>query len=277
MADRADSGISPVKFLLTQNISYSLSCNALLFFNWQRGDNFNNVSLLHHFRYRSELTDNRSVAVRNSFTHELGIQYFFDSISRFLPDENTLDTQVDVRMGKNFSMAVFSSLTTRLFNSYRYTAGSAGNLIRNRSASFLTPMLWTLSSGFGYAFPHLGSLSLGLSAVRLTWIRDREVYRQQNLLEFYGVPKDKSFMIEYGFSLHLLVDRDFLKRIHWDCDLLIFKNYRKPVDMVMKNLIEIRISKFIKTTIQTQLYYEKEVSKTLQVMNMVSLGFYFIL
>jgi hypothetical protein len=276
-AETACFPVAAQRFRLSQDLEYSLSCSALYFLNRQHGDPVGNVSLLQHFSYRSQATRSGNVNISNYFLHDLGIQYFFDSISRFQPDENSLDTQVDVRIGKNLSFAVFSNLTTRMFNSYFYASGSSGNLKKTLSASFLTPLLCTLSSGFAWALPQLGTLSMGLSSAKLTWICNREVYRQQHIPEFYGVPQDKNLVFEYGLSVHLLVDRDFIKRVHWNCDLLIFKNFQNPVDLVMKNLIGIRINRFLKTSIQTRLYYETEVSKNIRMENLLSLGFYFYL
>jgi len=271
----ADPGISLVKFRLTQDMEYSFTFANILFLNWQQGDHTNLVSLLHHLKYRSQVSNDRNVIIRNSFMHDLGIQYFFDSVSRFQPDENTLNTQVEVRIGKNIAFSVFSNITTRIFNSYLYATDPAGNLLKTLSASFLTPLLWTLSTGLGWSFPKIGTLNLGLSAAKLTWIHNRKVYEKPEVEEFYGVPREKSYVFEYGLSVHLLVDKNFLKCVHWNCDLLVFKNYEKPVDLMMKNLIGIRINKFLKTSIQTRLYYENDVSRSIQVENIVSLGFYF--
>ena len=273
--DPADPEVSLVKFRFTQDLEYSVSFTALVYYNWQQGEHTNLVSLVHHLRYKSQFTNFRNIKISNYFIHFLGIQYFFDSISRFHPDENTLDTRMELKIGKNLAFNVFSNFTTCFFNSFNYTKDHNGDLLKTLSASFLTPLLWTFSTGLGWNFPQWGTLSLGLSAAKFTWIRNREVFSQQNIVEFYGVPKGKNHSIEYGFSMHLLVDKDFQNRVHWNCDLLIFKNYEKPVDLVMKNLIGLMINKFLKTSIQTRLFYEREVSKTIQFENMVSLGFYF--
>ena len=166
-------------------------------------------------------------------------------------------------------------MCTRLFPSYLYSTDPVGNLVRTSNTSFLTPLLLTCSVGFGYNFGGFGSFSLGISAAKFTWVRNKAVYNQQHIEKFYGVPRGKSYVYEYGLSVHLRVDKDLLKRVHWNCDLLIFKNYQMPADMILKNLIGIRISKFLKVSIQTRLFYETEVSKSIQSENMLSMGFYY--
>jgi len=275
LAHPADSGISNIIYRLGHDLEYSVSGTALLYSNWQKGNGNNNISLLHHLKYRSQITNDKNFCILNSFSHDLGIQYFFDSTSRFQPDENTLITRVEVRIGEKFNFTFFSNLTTRMFDSYVITTTQTGNLMKALNASFLTPMLWTFSTGFARVFQDFGTISLGVSAAKLTWIRNNEVYSQQEINDFYGVPKGKKHIFEYGLSMHVLVDKRFLNRVQWNCDLLIFKDYTEPFDLVMKNLIGIRLTKFLKTSLQTRLFYEKEVSKNIQLENLVSLGFYF--
>jgi hypothetical protein len=274
LLDPVDSGISLIRFRMTQDVEYSLSGTSLVFNNWHHGENRNLVSMLHHLHYRSLFTNHGNIKIINCFSHTLGIQYFFDSITRFQPDENTLDTRIESSIGKNLNFTFFSTLTTRMFNAYIYQTDQNGSLLKTLSASFLTPLIWTFSAGFGWTFTQLGTFSIGLSAGKFTWIRNRKVFDQQKTGIFYGIPKEKNHLFEYGFSLHLLVDKDFLNRVRWNCDLLVFKNAEKPFDLAVKNLIAIRINKYLQTSIQTRLFYEQQVSKSVQVENLLSLGFY---
>ncbi|MEI7500323.1 MAG: DUF3078 domain-containing protein [Bacteroidota bacterium] len=269
------NGLSLVKFCFTQDLEYSFTFSNILFLNWQQGNSNSQFSLLQRIKYRSQLNNTRNFTISTSFVHNLGIQFYFDSISRFQPDENTLDTRIEIRLRKNITFSLTSNLSTRLFNAYDYSSDQTGSLLKTLNSSFLTPLLCTFSAGLALTVPRVGMISLGLSAAKLTFIGNREIYTQNDILEFYGVPKEKRFVFEYGLSMHLLVDKNFLKRFQWNCDLLIFKNYEKPVDLVMKNLIGVRLNKFLKTSIQTRLFYEKQVSKSIQVENLVSLGFYF--
>ncbi|MFZ4520525.1 MAG: hypothetical protein ACOYNC_02400 [Bacteroidales bacterium] len=141
-------------------------------------------------------------------------------------------------------------------------------------ASFLTPLVWTFSAGPGCKLKGIGGFSLGITAAKLTWVYNKMVYQSQQTSEFYGVPREKGHVLEYGLTFQLLVDRNIFNRIHWNCDLKIFKNYGKPVDILVKNLIGIRIGKYIKTSVQTRISYEKEVSARLQMENLVTLGFF---
>jgi hypothetical protein len=271
----SDSGISLVQFRFTQDMEYAFTCSNLLMLNWQKGDGVGQLAMQQLVKYQSKLNYSRNFTISTSFIHSLGIQFFFDSISRFQPDENTLDTRMELKLRKNLTFTFHSNLTTRLFNGYDYSSDQGGTLLRTINSAFLTPLLGTFSAGFGWTVPRLGTFSLGLSAAKLTVVVNRDVFDQQDIMEFYGVPKEKGHWFEYGFSMHVMVDKDILKRVHWNCDLLIFKNYQKPIDLVVRNLIAIRLNKMLKATIQTRICYEKEVSENIQVENLFSLGLYF--
>lgn len=271
-----DPRISPLKFHLTQDLEYCVSFSNLLFFNWQHISGDNQAALFQYIKYKTKLNNSRNFTFSTSFVHNLGIQVFFDSISRFQPDENVMDTRFDIRIQKNLSLTVLSNVSTRMFNAYDYSSDTSGDLMRTLRAAFLTPLLCTFSAGLGYIVPRYGTLTLGLSAAKLTLIRNKEVYDELGISEFYGVARDNSHSFEYGLSLHLMVDKKFPGRVHWTCDALVFKNYKQPIDITIKNLIGIRINKFLKTTIQTRLLYEEQVSKCLQVENLITIGFFYI-
>ncbi len=270
-----NQGVSPLKYRLTQDLEYSISFSSLLFLNWQRVSGDNQAALFQHIKYKTKLDDTRKFTISTSFVHNLGIQVFFDSISRFQPDENVMDTRFDIRIKKNLCLTVLSNVSTRLFNAYDYSSDSTGDLMQTLRAAFLTPLLCTFSAGLGWTVPRYGTLTLGLSAAKLTLIRNKEVYDALGIPDFYGVPRNRSQSFEYGLSLHLIVDKKFPGRFHWTCDALVFKNYKKPIDVAIKNLIWIRINKFLKTSIQTRLLYEEQVSKCLQVENLITIGFFY--
>jgi hypothetical protein len=266
-----------VKFRIDQDLEYSLTFSNMLLLNRKEGPNINQVSVLHHLKYESRFNKDRKIKIVNSFVHDLGLQCIFDSLSRFEPDENTLDTRLEFRLLENFNLSVFSRLSTRFFNSYVYITDQAGKSCKTRNESFFTPLLMTISAGFNWVVPRFARVSFGLSSSKLTYILNKGIFDRINVPFFYGVPRGKNHLLEFGLSLHVLIDHDLSERIHWSSDVLLFKNYLKPVDLVLDNQVGIRINKFLKTSIKTQISYESEVSRNLQIENMISLGFYFSL
>jgi len=270
-------GTSLINLRFAQVLEYSLNFSTLFFLNWQHEKNTDQLTILQNIRYQSVLDNNRNFKLSNTFVHNLGLQVFFDSVTWFQMDDNTLDTKLEILLHRNLSYTFASNLNSRIFNGYDYHADPSGNPVRRLNSAFLTPLVWTFSTGLGWSWPRFGNINFGISSARLTVVRDKRVYEESGTNGFYGVPPDKDHLFEYGLSMHLLVDAEFKKRIHWICDMLLFKNYNDPIDMVLKNLVDVRINKFLKTSIQTRLFYEERVSKNLQVENLISVGFFFSL
>lgn len=269
----ADPGKSIVRIRFTQAMEYSVATSNLLLCNWQQAENSNQFSLLQHFRYSALLFDDHFFKITNIFLHNLGIQIFFDSLTKISLDDNTLDTRIEFGFGRLINLAILSNLSTRFFNGYDYQSDGSGLVTRIPGSSFLTPLIWTFSCGIGIQVPRFLMLNFGLSAARLTWIRDKKRLESSGSTNFFGVPKDKNHLFEFGLTMHLLIDKNLGGWGNWNCDILVFKNYNKSADLVLKNLIGIKINKFIKTSVQTRLIYEENVCKTLQIENLISVGF----
>jgi hypothetical protein len=271
------SSLPLLKLRISTEVSYSMTFSTLLFLNWQREKNANQFALLHNLRYRSTLGNGRGFLLTTVITHNLGLQCFFDSITRFQPDENIIDSRLDFRITRHLSWSLVSNVSTRLFNGYDYQVNDSGMTVRTLNSSFLTPLFWMLSTGFTVTMTNFGSLSFGLTGGKLTYVHNRRIYDAGGPDPFFGVPGSKGYLLEYGWSLHLLIDRDIFSRVHWNCDLLLFKNLNNAPDLAIRNLFSIRINKFLKASMQTRLYYEEQVSRRIQLENLVSVGFWFLL
>jgi hypothetical protein len=118
-------------------------------------------------------------------------------------------------------------------------------------------------------------LDIGISSAKLTWLLDQDIFDKTGCDSFYGVQKGRRKLIEYGLSVHLLIDRGIGKKLQWNCDLLLFKAGNSPADLTLKNLFAYRINRFLKTSLQTRLFYDEDVSKQLRMENLLSFGFDF--
>ncbi|MFH1159447.1 MAG: hypothetical protein V1733_00670 [bacterium] len=268
----ADPGRSLVRLRITQKIEYSLALSGILFVNWERERNANQLVLLQDLIYQWIAVNDRKFRVIQKFTHHLGVQYFFDSIARFHLDDNTLETRVEWKLRKNHGIFLSSCLSTRIFNAYTVTMNDSGYQVRSLNSSFLTPFTGIFSTGFQCKWPMFGSLNFGISSAKLTWIRDKSIYEAQQTEVCFGVPSTKKSLLEYGVSFQFLVDTDLVKWMHWNCDLLIFKNTDLPVDVSLKNQFGFRINRVLKVRLQTRVFYEEQVSRKVQIENMVSVG-----
>jgi len=262
------------KIKYEEELDYSFSFSSYLFLNWHHDKNANQLLLLQNLKYKFSLPGDSLVRFSGSFIHNLGLQSFIDSLTKIQIDDNTLNTRFDIRIHKNLNLSINSILTSRFMNGYDYSVDDSGRIVKILNSSFCTPLLWTFSGGFSIKWQGFGSLNLGVSTAKLTYIRDKSIFGKQKVTKYYGVPEGKDHVFEYGLSLQFLADKEFFKRIRWNCDLLVFKNYTAPVDVTLKNNFGIRINRFLKASIQTRIFYEETVSRSIQLENLVTFGFY---
>jgi hypothetical protein len=149
---------------------------------------------------------------------------------------------------------------------------NSGMQIKVLNSSFLTPLIWNVSCGIGYTWNGLGSLNVGISSFKLTSIQNKQIFPIRKITSYYGIEQGKTHLLEYGLSFQLLIEKDIFRILHWDCDLLLFKNYHSPVDLAFKNIFGIRINQFLKATIQTRIFYEEKLCKHLQFENLIAIG-----
>lgn len=272
--DSLIKGNSGKKLRYEQELDYSILVSSYLFLNWHHDKNANQLILLQNLKYKFSLPGDSLVRFSGSFVHNLGLQSYIDSLTKIQTDDNTLNTRFDIRIHKNLNFSINSTLASRFMNGYDYSVDDSGRIVKILNSSFCTPLLWTFSGGFSIKWQGFGSLNLGLSTTKLTYIRDKSIFGKQKVTKFYGVPEEKDHLFEYGLSLQFLVDKEFFKRIRWNCDLLVFKNYTAPVDVTLKNNFGIRINRFLKASIQTRIFYEETVSRSIQLENLVTFGFY---
>lgn len=260
---------------ISREFDYSVTFSDLLQLNRQHTTKSNQLEVSQNLRLQSTLVRKERVKFSNSVLHTLGVQFYFDSITRFQVDENILDTKLDLTIYRNFSGMFNSVLTTRIFNDYNYGLNDSGLMVRYLNSGFLTPLVWTFSLGFCWNWKEVIRLNFGLSTARLTYVRDKRVYSSPGTELFHGVPRNKPAALEYGFSFRLLIDKSFREKVFWKCEVGLFKNYNAPLDLSVRNDLDIRITKFLKTSIQTRIYYEESQSCHLQLENLISFGFNF--
>ena len=255
-------------------LDYSVSLNCLVHVNYQHGANLNQAGMNQNIRIKNTIDNNGAFRMTNTFVHILGFQHFFDSITQVCQDDNTLTTRIDLKLFKTLMLTFNSNLSSRLINNFDLQINDSGQQVRVLNASFLTPLQWVFSWGAGYNLPNFGSVSLGLTGGKLTYIRNKSIFDLRQTSLYYGVEKSKNYLLEYGLSFQLLIDRDVTKAFHWNCDLLLFKNYNTSIDMTLKNSFGLRINRFLKTSMSTKILYEERFSKHIQLENLLSVGFY---
>lgn len=227
---------------------------------------------MHQLRCRAMITNERNFKATGLLNHEIGLQWYIDSIWRFQPDVTSLEMKMEIRIIKYLLISINSTITSRIFNSHRYFTGSDGILNRQLQSGFLTPMIWTFASGFGWNNNRFGSFQVGLTGGKLTWVRYKAIYSILNVDKYFGVPHDKPFLFEFGLTMLVNVERKLSNAVKWTFELNAFKNYEKPIDFTLKNLFDWRLGKYFSGSVQTRLIYESEMTKKVQIENLFGFG-----
>lgn len=250
------------------DISLLFSGNYLI--NWARDPSDGSLLAMEEIKYRFSLEEKKRYLFTGQFTHTFAMQHFFDSITRVQADRNTLLFQIDLFPERTFRLAFTLQAETQLFDGYSVVTGSAG-IGRQRTSTFLTPLVVTISFGPGLYLKKTGMVKLGISGGKITWLRDKALANRY-AQSLYLLPEGKQALVEYGLILSFNADRELLKRLRWSCDLLLFKRYDKPAELNLKNQFSFRITRYLKAMLQTRVLYEDQLSKHLQMENILSVG-----
>jgi hypothetical protein len=266
---------SRARLVFDSKLDYSVSLAGYYFINGQKTVNPSQFSLCHSLKYRFIFSSREHLHFTTELVHNLGVQCYLDSICRIGTDDNTLSSRLSLDVTGLLQFSFDAILKTRIFNEWNTVTMPNGGVARVLGESFLTPLVCIFSGGFGLKIPEFGSLNLGVASAKLTYLCDRSVFERTGLKVYYGVPEGKRSLTEYGLSMQLNIDRLIGKHIRWNCDLLLFKQNDVPVDFSLKNLFAYRISRYFKTSLQTQLFYDEKISRQLRIENLLSLGFDF--
>ena len=266
--------LSPEKIRVNHELDYSLSANCFLFINYRNNANTNQAGLYQNLKFQCTIGNETYFTMTNIFIHNLGVRHYFDSITQMNEDDNSLTTRLNLKLFHELTFTFNSNITTRLLKGFDYMINDSGQLVKLLNGSFLTPLIWTFSWGVSYSWIHFGSLTLGINGGKLTHIRENKIFQIRGINSYYGIEKGDNHLLEYGMVFHLLIDKDLFAILYWNCDLLLFKNYNRPIDMTLKNLFGLKINKFLKTSLSTKILYEEKLSRHLQVENLLSIGFY---
>lgn len=267
-------GSVPARTRYNGEFDYTLSANGLILVNRLNDDRPDQVNVFQNLKYRCFLHDDKTFRFTATFIHNLGFQHYFDSITRINLDDDNLSLRLDFMINDKASVMLLSNFTSRLTKGFDYMTTDSGNQVRILSSSFLTPLIWTASFGINCVLKNFGWVNLGLSAFKLTSILNKGVFAGGRIVKYYGIEQGSTHLLEYGVSLQVQIDRNISQLLHWDCDLILFKNYNSQVDLTLKNLIGLKINRYLKASLQTRVLYEEERCKHLQMENLLSVGFY---
>lgn len=272
IAGCSSSGSSEV--IIKNELDYTVALSGFSVLNGTSDKTACQLSFLQSLKYRIRFSSKR-FQFSNDLVHTLGLLYYIDSTGKFQPDENTLTSRLSYDAARFLQFTASSVLASRIFNLREKAVDSDGSEIKRTTSSFLTPLVCNFAGGIGFNFERRLIIDIGLASAKLTYILDPGIFDRTGKDRCFGVARGKRSCLEYGLSLHVVVDRQFGKRIQWNCDLLLFRADASAVDLSLKNLFAYRIGRFLKTSLQTRLFYDEDVNLKLRMENLLSVGFDF--
>lgn len=267
-----DTGSSNYYLRFSPTLTYSLNSSFSKLVNPLPGAMADHLFLTHELRCNAMAEDPGMIRITATLFHQLGLQSFFDSITRLQSDESSLTTRIDFHLFRKISINISLSCTTRLFNQYEEVDSDSGH-VKRLTTGFLSPLFCLFSAGMCFPLAGYGKVIVGIPAVRLTFIGNHDVFIVGREESRFGVPPSRSTAFEYGLSLEVGIERRLARRLAWTFDLRLFKDTRNPVDLRLQNNLSVNITRYLKGALQTRIFYQESVSKAMRMENLLSLGF----
>ncbi len=143
--------------------------------------------------------------------------------------------------------------------------------LENTVSRFLAPGYLTESIGISYQPVEYFSVDSGV-ALKQTFVRDT------NLSERYGLDPGDTFRNEAGLNLQIQFEKDILENVRFLTSVETFSNLNRSLtstDVNYKAELIGRINNFLTTNFQFQAVYNDDVSKEVQLRQVLSVGLNF--
>ena len=261
-------------YTVIEKINYSFSVSHFYASTSDGTTNLSQFFILHFFNYSIVINRNNTLILTQGFEHKLGFLYIADTVFQKQDDLNEYTCDASFPLNQFIDFSLRSSAKTGLLSAFNYVADT-GKLSKQMVSGFLTPLICLFSTGFNVRKEKLILINIGLSSVRLNYIFDKRVYENSETGQYYGVRRDQKYLFEYGLSTHVLVNKRLMDNFYWRCDIKAFKNYNKPCDVDINNIVTYKTHNHFKTSIETGIKYDEKIKKTVQLKNMLTIGFYF--
>ena len=138
-------------------------------------------------------------------------------------------------------------------------------------SQFFAPAYLTQTLGVAYTPTNFFNVSTSL-AMRQTFVNDTDLSVR------YGLKPGETFQNEFGFSLEANFEREIMENVRYVSRLETFTNFQKSPnssDFTFKNELVAQINSYLSTNLQITLLYNDDVSKDLQVRQILSVGLTF--
>lgn len=241
------------------NVTFTATAQTSLqqFENWT-GSGSNTFSVLATLYFR-HVYEKSKMTINYSFAAAYGMNVIDDALFKN-KDEFKISGQVAWKMHNNWAYSASTNLRSQ------FTIGYKSRTEKIKHSNFLSPGYFDVACGFTYSKKGL-PVKITLSPVSgsLTTIIDNDVSQ----LDMYGVPVGKKVEGHIGPSVDIFFEKSFGRKkwLMYRSELYAFTSYARPYDTPVvrwENTFDLKITRFLTTSLYAQVYYLKESSLKLQ-------------
>jgi hypothetical protein len=205
---------------------------------------------------------------------ELGMIYLWDSLFFIHRDKHVFKGELALQIEKWLCVSGRSDLSTALLKGFTFFMDDSGRRVRCPVHSFLTPLENLNSIGIRFSWPDKGYLYLGIPALKMGYLLNREVAGSPVFEFAVHHPDLKRFVMEYGYSAGLEVQCQVGPHCDWECCMSVFMRNRKPPDIKVQNRISYKGTKYFSASLLTRLALNSHLLRDLKVENVLTVGLY---
>jgi len=203
----------------------------------------------------------------NFFDLALGFQNA-TSFGKFRKIDDRIDitSKYGFKVSKKLYAAILANFISQALAGYDYSTNP-----NTKVSSFLSPGKVLISPGFDYR--PINKISIFISPATARWIlkRDPDFFK---ILKFGVAPYKKSYS-EIGAFLTAKYTSVLTKWATYSNRIDLFSNYKRKaqnVDMLMNNLLTLKITKNLGTNLSFDMIYDDDVIKRLQIKEILGIG-----
>ncbi len=211
----------------------------------------------------------------HKFGYQLGINLKYGQTRlqqhdvRKTDDQILMKNQVSYNLSSTKQLSLYGAVIfqTQFDKGYDYQNGPPYTLI----SRFFAPAYLTESTGLLYQPAKYFSIQGGLG-MKQTIVRDTSLSTK------YGLRRGDNFMSEGGISMEIQFNKEILKNVTLSSGFVSFTSFLKPfssTDFSFANELSGKINSFMNADIQFVAVYNDNVTKAIQIKQVLSLGLSF--
>jgi hypothetical protein len=181
----------------------------------------------------------------------------------------------DADFFRHFNPTVAFQVRTQFAPGYNYKKNPFKDDDREppvQVSSIFAPLTLTQSIGLSYEPAKWFSQRLGIGS-------KETIVTIPEFRELYGVDSTKAYQLEVGVESRTHLDREIVSNVRWKSTLGLFAAFNNPdmPDLQWENVVAMKVNEWLGVNFQLDAFYDRDLSKVLQVKEVFSLGFSFTL